>query len=91
MAISRIHVEYRIRCPKEIDPDQVNAESFRDFVPQNTLVTRVNGFTSKERRKNSLVNGKFHFHFKEVRFSTFINFKVKGPNIPCACRFRKRL
>jgi hypothetical protein len=73
MATANIHSKYIIKCPRNVDPDQVNTENFKEFIPPNIRATQVKGLTLK----SFLVIGKLLINFLKVRSSTFINLKQK--------------
>ena len=51
MASNDLHTQYRIKCPKNVNPTQISPESFQDFIPPNVKVVDVKGLTPKQQKK----------------------------------------
>jgi hypothetical protein len=83
MATANIHSKYIIKCPRNVDPDQVNTENFKEFIPPNIRATQVKGLTLK----SFLVIGKLLINFLKVmkRITKIIkkdmNLESKSKNI----------
>ncbi|CAH1375204.1 unnamed protein product [Tenebrio molitor] len=51
MPAQDLHTQYIIKCPKDVDPTQINPECFEDFIPPNVTVVEVRGLILKQEKK----------------------------------------